>query len=1073
MTAKRDAASADASARLRIKSDLSTSLIVEAGAGAGKTTSLVDRMLSLIGKGYSTIETIVAVTFTNKAAAELAEKFQENLEAAIKSKTWSDEEKRRLAAALTHLELANICTIHAFCSQLIRERPVESEVDPDFKIVEEKEDATAATDFWFKAIDNDPKIAEQLNELGISPDDCLQAYLAVYANPDVEFTDISAPKPDFSAIIIALQDFFAEMSMGMAQGIPINERDGLQKILFQAQACITSADIDEPQVIAALTQLDRNSYPLSMKRCWGNVENGRCFQEKMHAFRDNMIRPAIKAWWAYAYHRVLPLLCSVARDYRQDRRNQGELDFADLLLATAKLLRSSAEVRSYFSERFSHYLIDEFQDTDPIQAEIFMLLASPESEEEDWRKCQLKPGSLFIVGDPKQSIYRFRRADISIYEEVKNIIRSSGGDVIRLTMNFRSLETVIDFINPVFSEIFPEKSSERQARWVAMDKSKSVLSPALSGVFSFNTTESGDRDQRYQDDAQHIGAWISSALQSGLPIQRITADHGTVLEPCRPSDFMILTPRKAELDYYARNLADYGIPTTLLGAGSFKNDGLLHEALKVLQAAAQPEDPIVVLAALRSPFLSISDQDLYDYKQAGGSWHPERMDVNLGNTGIALNRIRSFHEKIRNLPPGQAARQILDELGAMELSAFNLINDGSPASFAQAIHLLRRLETDKDLTFGEALAALKELAESDLDAAGIHTGARDSVLIANLHKAKGMEASIVFLAAPHKPKPRTVSIHVQRSANGNIGYLNIGRTDTYNNLTVLAAPGIWETLEPIETAFLADEDDRKAYVGATRAKQILVISCCSWTDGNDIWKPLTNRLDKTLPLPELAAVEMIEQASFTKAQVKIGFNEFQHAMSSTAKKIEEASKQSYADLSVSSLETARHSPPAGRGSRWGTLVHRVLELMAKTNTDEALMQVQSEFISDRFEDDDWYRLKNLLAKFSSSELWSRAKAAPILLAEVPFLVNIGEDKLEYVSGVIDLVFKDENGWVVVDYKTEEAFGSRLKNIAKMYFPEQIKYAECWSACMNEPVAEAYLFFVSTGDLVAAPLPHSN
>ena len=146
--------------------------------------------------------------------------------------------------------------------------------------------------------------------------------------------------------------------------------------------------------------------------------------------------------------------------YDRLRRDAALLNFQDLLLAAARLLRENPVIRTYFRKRFTHLLIDEFQDTDPIQAEVMMLLVADDVTISDWRRCRPVSGSLFVVGDPKQSIYRFRRADIVTYNEVKRIIQETGGEVVSLTANFRATAPLVDWVNTTFSARFPDAPTE-------------------------------------------------------------------------------------------------------------------------------------------------------------------------------------------------------------------------------------------------------------------------------------------------------------------------------------------------------------------------------------------------------------------------------------------------------------------------------------------------------------------------------------------------------------------------------------------------------------------------------------
>ena len=168
----------------------------------------------------------------------------------------------------------------------------------------------------------------------------------------------------------------------------------------------------------------------------------------------------VEAIRAVRYRTILKVLRPAVVVYDRLRRAAGGLNFQDLLLIAARMLREYPTIRRYFRKRFTHLLVDEFQDTDPVQAEVMLLLTADDPNETDWRRCTPESGSLFVVGDPKQSIYRFRRADIVTYSEVKRIIRESGGLVVSLSANFRSSASLVEWINDSFSRRFPSESTE-------------------------------------------------------------------------------------------------------------------------------------------------------------------------------------------------------------------------------------------------------------------------------------------------------------------------------------------------------------------------------------------------------------------------------------------------------------------------------------------------------------------------------------------------------------------------------------------------------------------------------------
>lgn len=206
--------------------------------------------------------------------------------------------------------------------------------------------------------------------------------------------------------------------------------------------------------------------------------------------------------------------------YDRLRREGGWLNFQDLLLAAARLLRKSAAIRQYFRKRFTHLLIDEFQDTDPIQAEVMLLLTADDPGETDWRRCRPVPGSLFVVGDPKQSIYRFRRADIVTYNEVKRIIAASGGTIVSLTANFRSASSLVEWINESFNRRFPPAATQFAPVYSSLHVGRlDERNGDLAGLYILKAP-GGNKEEILANEGQIVARTVRHALDSGRKVPR-------------------------------------------------------------------------------------------------------------------------------------------------------------------------------------------------------------------------------------------------------------------------------------------------------------------------------------------------------------------------------------------------------------------------------------------------------------------------------------------------------------------------------------------------------------------------
>ncbi len=234
------------------------------------------------------------------------------------------------------------------------------------------------------------------------------------------------------------------------------------------------------EIVALFELFDKKLKP-TLNR-WNSKEDAKFYEEKFNTFVEVEIRPLLQQWREFCHPKVVQFLQGAMETYTVLKKERSLLNFQDLLLHTANLLRENNEVREYFQGKYKVLLIDEFQDTDPIQAEIMFYLTGEDTTEKEWTKCKPKRGSLFVVGDPKQAIYRFRRADIDTYNRVKQLIEEHGGEVLQLTMNFRTLDSVTEKLNEVFSNHLPESENTYQAAYRPLNSFKKDDGKALSGI---------------------------------------------------------------------------------------------------------------------------------------------------------------------------------------------------------------------------------------------------------------------------------------------------------------------------------------------------------------------------------------------------------------------------------------------------------------------------------------------------------------------------------------------------------------------------------------------------------------
>lgn len=462
----------------------------------------------------------------------------------------------------------------------------------------------------YRAVCGGEEAASRTLDLGLDPFALRGAYEAVALFPEVE-------EPDLSGVREELKGYLDLVRRHLPEDPPPRGWCPLQRVLRSALARARYLDLEHnPSLVQVLKGLESNAH-VTLNR-WPDADMAHGQQTAFEGFREGVVKPALCQWSRYCHAPVMDLVVPAVEQYRLRREKESTLNYGDLLLRATALVRENPEVRGTFQKRFTHLLVDEFQDTDPIQAEMPVLLAGKGVKETSWRRVKVRPGALFVVGDPKQSIYRFRRADIDTYNEVKRIIRASGGLVLALTSNFRSLPPVCAWANGVFRDQLPQESTPEQAAFERLDPYQEAREGDVRKI-TLSRVPHHRENKIVQEDAERIAAFIARAIEEGHPVHRSASEVRAGLGPlAAPGDFLILLRYRAHLAAYGRALEARGIPFQVTGAGGFGGSEEVGHLVSLLKAVAEPEDRISLVAALRGPFFGISDDLLYRYRRGGG-----------------------------------------------------------------------------------------------------------------------------------------------------------------------------------------------------------------------------------------------------------------------------------------------------------------------------------------------------------------------------------------------------------------------------------------------------------------------
>ncbi|MBI4348099.1 MAG: UvrD-helicase domain-containing protein [Elusimicrobia bacterium] len=1063
----------DQASRDIIRDKLGDCVWVEAGAGSGKTTELVTRLVNLIVRKQVPLSEIAAITFTRKAAAELKTRVQDAIEKAYREEK-DPRRKQSLDAALSTLDALFAETIHAFCMQLLRERPLEAGVPPDFDLMERAEEASVQAAVLQRALDRLRKERssewEELRRAGLGPRQLSAAFGTLCDHAEVDFPTGDAKAPDFGALAKGLQGLVEAWDRLAGGPFDIKER-----VLYDAYAEVKRlVTLEDPppqdSILSALRVFNRKVEPKAKsKNCkgWRDPDARRQAEELFVAFRDGTAQRELARWHAYLYGRALRVLLPAREETLEERLKLGRLAQGDLLRLAARMLRENPEVRAHLAKRYKYLFVDEFQDTDPVQAEL-MLLLTGDSPSSDWTKQKPRAGSLFVVGDPKQSIYRFRRADIAVYKQVKEIMVAAGALQAPLTASFRSQPAVCDWINSGFKgRILPEEASERQAPFASLDPMRVRPKGYGAGVYALDIPDQGKQDRIAPAEADAISKYIRHAIDSGQTVEDGKGDD-VRLRPVRPGDFMIIARGKKFLAAYAGALDRLGIPNEVVATdrgGAWEGLGIL---ISILKAVADPDDELAVVACLRGPLFGVSDDELYRHKKAGGSFRLTRKAEQEGPAARALNVLHECWLVSRRKPAGLALELILERTGL--LASVRLQEDGP----AHAADILAVVSFVRELGLaGETLASALEALEAEFeDNKGENIGrpplnyGGDKVRIMNLHKAKGLEARFVFLTQPAMKTDHPPEIHIRRQGTKVEGFFPIQVKAGWQKRT-LAAPEAWEPLKLDETAFQRAEADRLHYVAVTRAQDYLILTRYAGKirENFKVFGPLLDLSEDIKPLPVPA------QATSPKAAKSASLTSRDDASKSRAAAVSAKAAPSYELESVTDRVKDNAFDPAEadwgsakgpRGMEWGVFIHKALETLVRSGETPKSKEIERLLVALAGPGTPYAaqaaNAVPLIASALKSEVWSRMLASPERHTEVPFQATEGATVL---SGAIDLIYRVDGGWEIIDFKTDNV-GSDCSAWVTRYRPQLAEYAKWWEAITGERVRRTGLLFVQAG-----------
>jgi ATP-dependent helicase/nuclease subunit A len=1064
-------------------------VVVTAGAGSGKTRTLVARYISLLAERLSP-RRVVAITFTEKAAREMRSRVRSSLiEQITLAKT--DEERQRWNELEAQMDSARIGTIHSLCAEILRAHPAEAGVDPRFEVLDEglaatlRAQAVVDTLAWLV---EDPAFAHLLSGFSTGAlhklltfllDRRLEAQAALESTFDLQIAVMLALRsaithPTISGSVAELRQLQSSGRMQTDAG------DTLAPALVELLTCWTEAEL-------ALEAADwiRTASQLVTARRWMAARGGsktsqsRGLLNQLKEAYDQRINPwlggkdkkdplpdeAVESLSVQALPLVRQAFEHLLQTYQASLHQRQALDFDDLEAGATRLLAEPALRRQWQAELVA-LLVDEFQDTNARQREIVDAL------------CGETPGRLFVVGDARQSIYRFRRADVTVFRHLQQDIQRRGGLVVDLDITYRAHTPLLLATGDLLAAVMGVQEDPERPYYVPFAPLRSNHDTPLSSVkephveFILGAGE----------DAESARPMAARALA-----QRLHELHQAE-QIQRWDEVTLLFRASTGFPAYEDAFEGAGIPFVTVAGQGFYNRPEIRDVLNLLRALADPWDDLAMAGLLRSPAFGLSDAALYHLRWQNGQKLPYWSALQ-GDLGFVTEPDQEYARRAQNLlqellplvdrlPVAELLKRLVDRVdyrailasggtaaGRLWRNLDKLIADAQASKLVNVRAFLEYLDTLRDVGAREGEATAE---------------AEGAVRLMTIHKAKGLEFPLVILADAAR----------QRKTTSEAAYLSseIGLAIKFDQYE--SAPLLYRLAQFQDSQQAEAEEKRLLYVALTRAKEKLLISGHSTSTSSGEWKasgwlsdlaaagqanlgaaidsgqPIETATPGGYPLrvwalpPESAEVEATQQHPVEEWPV----SEAQPLYQSLLLPQPETADLEAEDMPQPWRATGdRLRPPA---DALGRLVHhsiqhwlfpgnpllpRVLETAAiETGLADLTQRAEALRLAEM-----------LLDRLRRHPLWQEIEQAGGRYHEVPYTRLAAKNRVD--TGYIDLLYRSADGWQIVDFKTDSLRSITERDAAiEQYRPQMRRYAQAALDLLREPARVRLCFLDDEG-----------
>lgn len=1025
---------------------------VNAGAGTGKTKVLTERYIYILENGNleegKEIESIVAITFTKKATQEMIHRIRNE----IRNNFHKGFKWRRY---YRDLEKANISTIHSFCARILREYPVEANIDPNFKVLEDYQSLKvlkeSIKEVLIKGMNEDERVYKLLLAFGKDNIDSLVKDLLNVYNK-IRTVGISLLQLKGKTInqlnsfelssddISSIKDIFLYLMESLPKNTKIYKlKDNETWLKFK------DGDYNEEELPEILSFLNDNIGKSSKEQ--DKIELLRKTIEKaLLSFEKNNLE---------IYETVLDLLIEIDNNYEAKKKDLGVLDYDDLQIRVSNLLDNES-IRKRYQDKFKYIMVDEFQDINELQKDIFYKLTSVAKK--------IDRNNLFVVGDPKQSIYGFRGADLDVfYDVMKDIEEVSKEEAITLDINYRTVNTVLEFINDIFHKLMDNRYNK---------------------LFHFRTSSNSIDIEILENEDLALPEMENASFYHRLYESELIAKRIKELVSSGKysfGDFAILFRASTRNNIYEEALKKYGIPFYNFGGKGYYKQREILDLINALKAISNPFDTIATIGFLRSPMIGLSDKAIYWILRYRETTVFESMK-NLIDEGLlsdddnkklieAVNLMEYFYEVKHLYGLEYIVNELISKTFFIESLLLKQGGRQAVANVYKFLDIVREFEKGNIQNLEDFIDYLEDVKDTDESQERIYTEDANVVKILTIHKSKGLQFPVVIIP--------------EMSSSSNAGFSKIVFSREQGiGVDVDSCKILYNKIKDELVEKEKEEMERILYVAMTRAEDLLILGFQGKDSG---YKKLIKELiDHTkckkisnidMEMEEYKPINLIEDELLKEDNTNVKLPLLFEIPEFNKKTIEKFSITQYLVFRecrrrffldyykkltsiVDEDDVNLIYEKVLDGIEKGNIVHKFCEYYKSGVDINNLLERISKSCGIQYTDKVYEEIKVYISNFI--KLYNEDYDETYV--EKPFYLKV---KDYYITGVIDRINIRNGKAEILDYKTNKI--DNLEYLIYKYTPQLQLYAYVVEEVMKVEVEKARLVLLENGEYLDIPI----